>query len=37
MTSPEQADVVEEHLRDAVAKGAKIETGGKRRAGPGLL
>ena len=37
MTSPEQADVVEEHLRDAVAKGAKIETGGKRRAGPGCF
>jgi len=37
MTSPEQADVIEEHLRDAVAKGAKIETGGKRRAGPGCF
>ena len=37
VTSPEQADVVEDHLRDAVAKGAKIETGGKRRPGPGCF
>jgi acyl-CoA reductase-like NAD-dependent aldehyde dehydrogenase len=35
VTSPEQADVVEEHIRDAVERGAKIETGGKRRAGTG--
>ena len=33
MTSPEQADLVQEHLRDAVEKGAKIETGGTRRPG----
>jgi acyl-CoA reductase-like NAD-dependent aldehyde dehydrogenase len=37
VTSPEQVDVVEEHLRDAVAKGAKIEVGGKRRSGPGCF
>jgi acyl-CoA reductase-like NAD-dependent aldehyde dehydrogenase len=35
MTSPEQVDIVEEQLRDAVAKGAKIEVGGKRREGAG--
>ena len=35
VTSPEQAEVIEDHLRDAVAKGAKIEVGGKRRAGSG--
>jgi acyl-CoA reductase-like NAD-dependent aldehyde dehydrogenase len=37
MTSPEQADLVEEHLRDAVDKGAKIETGGTRRPGSGTF
>jgi acyl-CoA reductase-like NAD-dependent aldehyde dehydrogenase len=37
MTSPEQADLVEEHLKDAVAKGAKIETGGTRPAGNGTF
>jgi acyl-CoA reductase-like NAD-dependent aldehyde dehydrogenase len=37
MTSPEQVDIIEEHLRDAVAKGAKIETGGKRGSGPGCF
>ena len=37
MTSPEQADVIEEHVQDAVARGAKIETGGKRRAGSGCF
>jgi acyl-CoA reductase-like NAD-dependent aldehyde dehydrogenase len=35
VTSPEQAEVIEDHLRDAVAKGANIEVGGKRRAGSG--
>jgi acyl-CoA reductase-like NAD-dependent aldehyde dehydrogenase len=35
VTSPEQADVVEEHIRDAVERGAKIEVGGKRREGTG--
>ena len=35
ITSAEQVDVIEEHLADALAKGARIETGGKRRAGPG--
>ena len=35
VTSPEQAEVIKDHLRDAVAKGAKIEVGGKRRAGSG--
>ncbi|MBI3784619.1 MAG: aldehyde dehydrogenase family protein [Deltaproteobacteria bacterium] len=32
-TSPRQIDIVERHLADAVAKGAKILTGGSRRAG----
>jgi acyl-CoA reductase-like NAD-dependent aldehyde dehydrogenase len=35
MTSPEQIDLVEEHVRDAVDKGARVETGGKRGDGPG--
>jgi acyl-CoA reductase-like NAD-dependent aldehyde dehydrogenase len=35
VTSPEQADLVEEHIRDAVERGAKIEVGGKRRTGTG--
>jgi acyl-CoA reductase-like NAD-dependent aldehyde dehydrogenase len=35
MTSPEQVDLVEEHVREAVDKGAKVETGGKRGAGQG--
>ena len=37
VTSPQQAEVIEDHLRDAVAKGAKIEVGGNRRAGPGCF
>jgi acyl-CoA reductase-like NAD-dependent aldehyde dehydrogenase len=28
--NPPQADIVEEHVKDAVAKGAKVMTGGKR-------
>jgi acyl-CoA reductase-like NAD-dependent aldehyde dehydrogenase len=35
MTSPEQVDLVEEHVRDAVEKGARVETGGNRGTGPG--
>lgn len=35
MTSPDQVDLVEEHVRDAVDRGAKLETGGKRGDGPG--
>jgi acyl-CoA reductase-like NAD-dependent aldehyde dehydrogenase len=37
VTSPEQADIVAEHVRDAVEKGAKIEVGGNRREGPGIF
>jgi acyl-CoA reductase-like NAD-dependent aldehyde dehydrogenase len=37
VTSPEQADIVEEHVRDAVAKGARVEVGGHRGEGPGLF
>ena len=37
ITSAEQVDVIEEHLRDAVGKGARIETGGKRLSGPGCF
>ncbi len=32
MIFPKQIDIVEAHIRDAVAKGAKLETGGKRPA-----
>jgi acyl-CoA reductase-like NAD-dependent aldehyde dehydrogenase len=35
LTSPEQVEVIEEHLRDAVDKGARIETGGSLRPGAG--
>jgi acyl-CoA reductase-like NAD-dependent aldehyde dehydrogenase len=35
LTSPEQVEVIEEHIRDAVEKGARIQTGGKLRPGPG--
>jgi acyl-CoA reductase-like NAD-dependent aldehyde dehydrogenase len=35
VTSSEQVEVIEEHVRDAVKKGARIETGGTLRAGPG--
>ncbi len=35
ITSPEQVEVLEEHIRDAVEKGAKVETGGKMREGAG--
>jgi acyl-CoA reductase-like NAD-dependent aldehyde dehydrogenase len=35
--NPPQADVVEEHVKDAVAKGAKIMTGGHRLAGEGTF
>jgi acyl-CoA reductase-like NAD-dependent aldehyde dehydrogenase len=37
ITSPEQADIVAEHLHDAVEKGAKVEVGGKRGPGPGTF
>jgi acyl-CoA reductase-like NAD-dependent aldehyde dehydrogenase len=32
---PPQLDIVDEHVRDAVAKGAKVLTGGHPRSGPG--
>jgi len=35
MTSASQADLVEEHVNDAVAKGARAVVGGKRGAGDG--
>src|SRR4051794_9370179 len=35
MTFPKQLEIVEEHVRDALAKGARALTGGKRRAGKG--
>jgi acyl-CoA reductase-like NAD-dependent aldehyde dehydrogenase len=37
VTSSDQVEVIEDHLRDAVAKGARIETGGKRGPGPGCF
>jgi acyl-CoA reductase-like NAD-dependent aldehyde dehydrogenase len=35
MTSPEQVEVVQDHIRDAVEKGARVETGGHLRPGAG--
>jgi acyl-CoA reductase-like NAD-dependent aldehyde dehydrogenase len=35
MTSPEQTDLVEEHVNDAVEKGARAVVGGRRREGDG--
>jgi acyl-CoA reductase-like NAD-dependent aldehyde dehydrogenase len=35
MTSPNQADIVSDHVEDARAKGARILTGGRRGDGPG--
>ncbi|HET8814669.1 MAG TPA: aldehyde dehydrogenase family protein [Solirubrobacterales bacterium] len=35
MTSPNQTAIVEDHVGDAIAAGAKALTGGKRVAGPG--
>jgi acyl-CoA reductase-like NAD-dependent aldehyde dehydrogenase len=37
MTFPSQIEVVERHVKDAVDKGAKVLTGGKRGEGPGLF
>ncbi len=35
MTSPKQSEIVEDHIRDAVDKGARVLTGGGRREGHG--
>jgi succinate-semialdehyde dehydrogenase/glutarate-semialdehyde dehydrogenase len=35
VTFPRQLDIVEKHIEDAVAKGARVVTGGKRRPGRG--
>ena len=35
MTSPAQVEIVEDHLRDAIEKGARVVTGGGRREGAG--
>ncbi|MSW95476.1 MAG: aldehyde dehydrogenase family protein, partial [Actinobacteria bacterium] len=37
MTFPPQLDIVERHVADAVAKGAKVLVGGHRREGDGLF
>ena len=37
VTSPDQADIVADQVRDAVEKGAKVEVGGRRREGPGTF
>jgi len=37
MTLLTQLEIVEEHVRDALAKGARALTGGRRRAGDGLF
>jgi acyl-CoA reductase-like NAD-dependent aldehyde dehydrogenase len=36
MTFPPQIEVVERHVADALAKGARVLTGGRRGSGPGL-
>jgi acyl-CoA reductase-like NAD-dependent aldehyde dehydrogenase len=37
LTFPPQLSVVSEHVRDAVAKGARVLVGGRARSGPGLF
>ena len=37
MTFPPQIEIVDNHVKDAVAKGAKVLTGGKRGEGPGYF
>jgi acyl-CoA reductase-like NAD-dependent aldehyde dehydrogenase len=37
MTFPKQLEIVEEHVRDALSKGARALTGGKRGAGKGYF
>ena len=37
MTFPRQLEIVEEHVRDALEKGARALTGGKRRPGAGMF
>jgi len=37
MTSPEQIETLEDHVRDALEKGARLEAGGRRREGPGTF
>jgi len=37
MTFPRQIEIVEAHVKDAVAKGAVLRAGGQRRAGPGMF
>ncbi len=37
VTFPRQLEIVEEHVRDALAKGARALTGGKRRPGKGMF
>jgi acyl-CoA reductase-like NAD-dependent aldehyde dehydrogenase len=35
LTSAEQVEIIQEHVRDAVEKGARVETGGRLRPGTG--
>ena len=37
VTSPAQIETLEEHVRDAIEKGAKVEVGGRRREGEGAF
>ena len=37
VTSPPQMDLIDSHVRDAVAKGARAAVGGHKRRGPGRL
>jgi acyl-CoA reductase-like NAD-dependent aldehyde dehydrogenase len=37
VTSPDQLETLDEHVRDAVDKGARVEAGGRRRPGAGTF
>ncbi|HEY4281064.1 MAG TPA: succinic semialdehyde dehydrogenase [Conexibacter sp.] len=37
VTFPPQLDIIDAHVRDAVAKGARVLTGGKASSGPGMF
>ena len=37
MTFPKQMDIVDDHVQDALSKGARALTGGQRREGPGMF
>uniref|UniRef100_UPI003566F2DA aldehyde dehydrogenase family protein n=1 Tax=Paraconexibacter sp. TaxID=2949640 RepID=UPI003566F2DA len=37
VTFPPQLELIDDHVRDAVSKGARVLTGGRRGAGPGMF